>query len=257
MLLAGYDASTPPDTIPSGYQVTCGYIGSLGATPHVWTLAEWAAALPLRVPIYVPSWFHSGEWLPSTDAHEALIALGTIGCPVGSTVQLDFETQINSTYVNSFCDSLEGNGYPVALYGSASTLMKNPKPAAGYWIANRTGDAMLAAGSIATQYADLGDYDANVIDSSMALWNITPPPPTWLGKDVLTLPTLEQGDTGETVRTLQGLLVARGYTTNAIDGNFGSATNSCVLNFQRRYGLQVDGQVGEHTWGTLITNTAQ
>jgi len=64
-------------------------------------------------------------------------------------------------------------------------------------------------------------------------------------------PTLKYGAQGEDVRTLQYLLTARGYSL-AIDGDFGSETESRVIDFQRGKGLTVDGIVGPQTWSTLV-----
>ena len=61
-------------------------------------------------------------------------------------------------------------------------------------------------------------------------------------------PTLQPGSGGETVRQLQQALQGLGYDPGAIDGHFGSQTESAVKAFQGAKGIAVDGIVGEITW---------
>jgi len=53
------------------------------------------------------------------------------------------------------------------------------------------------------------------------------------------------------VRTVQGLLVARGHHVD-VDGDFGGDTDKAVQAFQRARGLADDGEVGADTWTALI-----
>ncbi len=59
---------------------------------------------------------------------------------------------------------------------------------------------------------------------------------------------------GRDVRTLQGLLHARGLgkVLGKIDGDFGTKTDQAVREFQRRALIEVDGLVGERTWSKLL-----
>lgn len=66
----------------------------------------------------------------------------------------------------------------------------------------------------------------------------------------MTHPTLRKGDTGDEVKYLQTLLTDVGETL-AADGKFGTKTENAVKDFQRRYGLVVDGVVGPATWTAL------
>lgn len=69
-----------------------------------------------------------------------------------------------------------------------------------------------------------------------------------------TLPTLNEGDSGNAVALLQRLLILYGYTNlvGTVDGNFGSKTKEAVLQFQRDQNLAVkDGIVGPITWRQL------
>jgi peptidoglycan hydrolase-like protein with peptidoglycan-binding domain len=62
---------------------------------------------------------------------------------------------------------------------------------------------------------------------------------------------VRQGSTGEAVRAAQTQLNRYGAGL-AVDGQFGSATDRAVRNFQGAHGLAVDGQVGPQTWQTLV-----
>ncbi|WP_370741232.1 spore cortex-lytic enzyme [Longirhabdus pacifica] len=63
--------------------------------------------------------------------------------------------------------------------------------------------------------------------------------------------TLRQGSTGGDVYELQGRLKYLGYYNGNIDGIFGSQTLASVRNFQYRFGMTVDGVVGEKTKNML------
>lgn len=270
-LIYGYDCSQPAWPMPPLYEVTGGYIG--GATPHIWTSEEWdTKARAKRLPIYVPTYFRTGVLTPGTDAIECVNALRPLAVPKGATVGLDFETLIAPSYVESFNAVLTGAGYKVLLYGSSSTVFKNPKPSGGYWVATREGNpdfpgyGKLFPGSVATQYSSGLAYDADIFSADIPFWGGYIPPVTanyWTNTMIQNLPTLIQGASGPLVMTLQGCLCARGYLV-AIDGQFGPDTELKVREMQARHNIpdsvvngQGDGQVGEHTWTFLITNVNQ
>ena len=62
---------------------------------------------------------------------------------------------------------------------------------------------------------------------------------------------LYYGTRGDDVRTLQRRLSNWGYYDGNISGVFGPETSRSVREFQRRNNLQVDGLVGEETWGAM------
>lgn len=74
----------------------------------------------------------------------------------------------------------------------------------------------------------------------------------WTEKMVRELPVVWQGMTGEAVRTVQGLCVARGWTSLVVDGVFGSRTEAAVRSEQMRGRVAVDGVVGPQTWPVLL-----
>ena len=65
-------------------------------------------------------------------------------------------------------------------------------------------------------------------------------------------PTLRKGAKGNITKLLQEKLVNLGYSTNGVDGIFGSGTYSAVREFQKTRGLSVDGIVGQNTWRKLL-----
>ncbi len=70
----------------------------------------------------------------------------------------------------------------------------------------------------------------------------------------IELPILRQGMTGEIVKAMQGILIARGFSVgpDRADGDFGYNTRQGVLNFQRSKHLTLDAIVGRDTWAALL-----
>ena len=68
--------------------------------------------------------------------------------------------------------------------------------------------------------------------------------------------TLQFGSKGDDVKELQQYLNNNGYSLN-VDGDFGNNTLSAVKDYQQKNGLDVDGIVGDNTWGKLLgSNTS-
>jgi peptidoglycan hydrolase-like protein with peptidoglycan-binding domain len=64
-------------------------------------------------------------------------------------------------------------------------------------------------------------------------------------------PLLKKGATGEAVRQLQSALKDLGYEPGALDGHFGTHTESAVKSFQQDRGITADGIVGAITWRNI------
>ncbi|WP_272495808.1 peptidoglycan-binding domain-containing protein [Bacillus pinisoli] len=64
---------------------------------------------------------------------------------------------------------------------------------------------------------------------------------------------LREGDRGQFVREVQQDLIRAGFALPryGADGVFGEETETAVMRFQRRYGLVVDGLVGQNTLSKL------
>ena len=67
---------------------------------------------------------------------------------------------------------------------------------------------------------------------------------------ITSYPTIQQGSTGAYVKKLQQMLAQLGYGIN-VDSDFGSATKSTVIMFQKVQNLEQDGIVGSKTWKAL------
>ena len=65
-------------------------------------------------------------------------------------------------------------------------------------------------------------------------------------------PLVRQGAQGDITKLLQEKLASLGYSTNGVDGIFGSGTRNAVVKFQSDNGLGADGIVGRNTWNKLI-----
>jgi hypothetical protein len=79
-----------------------------------------------------------------------------------------------------------------------------------------------------------------------------PAPPAPVPEGEFMPPTLKQGDLNGSVKALQRLL--QGSSPHlVVDGDFGPATETAVMNVQRFFGLAVDGIVGPKTWTILDT----
>lgn len=81
-----------------------------------------------------------------------------------------------------------------------------------------------------------------------------PVPSGWTEHLMSELPVLGLNSAGEDVKTVQGLLCARGHVV-AIDGAYGPVTRSAVTAFQHAAGFtgaDLDGTVGPKTWPKLL-----
>lgn len=62
---------------------------------------------------------------------------------------------------------------------------------------------------------------------------------------------LSNGCKGNLTKTLQGLLICNGYSTNGFDGIYGNGTTSAVKSYQTKHGLTADGIAGKATFSSL------
>ncbi len=62
---------------------------------------------------------------------------------------------------------------------------------------------------------------------------------------------LSNGCKGNITKTLQGLLICNGYSTNGFDGIYGNGTTSAVKSYQTKHGLTADGIAGKNTFASL------
>jgi hypothetical protein len=166
-----FDASIPPATAPPGYRAVAGYIG--GDTPHVWTEREWRRFGKLRK---LPIWVRSDPTAVSAeaDAFAALEPLYNLKVPRGITVALDLETSVDAGYVRTFHGVMRWAGFYVWVYGSASTVFRNPA-ADGYWVADYAGKGpfMYSHRFVkATQYQPGQHYDSSLVKYWPYYWRM-------------------------------------------------------------------------------------
>lgn len=79
----------------------------------------------------------------------------------------------------------------------------------------------------------------------------------WPGSNKMVsveVPVLQRGAKGESVRSMQQLLIAKGFGCGAsgADGSFGAATSVALKLYQKANGLAVDGSCGPATWASLL-----
>lgn len=65
-------------------------------------------------------------------------------------------------------------------------------------------------------------------------------------------PLLRKGARGNITKLVQEKLTNLGYSTNGVDGIFGSGTKSAIIKYQNTKGLSADGIVGQNTWKKLL-----
>jgi hypothetical protein len=82
----------------------------------------------------------------------------------------------------------------------------------------------------------------------------TPPPPIPPQEITVQFQTmnLEKGSTGPEVKRVQEIIKTVGGQTVTVDGIYGDQTVWGVTNWQKFFGLSVDGKVGPQTWESLI-----
>ena len=90
---------------------------------------------------------------------------------------------------------------------------------------------------------DTGETTSEVVGGASTMATCTP-----------TLPLLQQGSTGMSVRVVQTILKYRGCSLPkyGVDGDFGGETLAAVKQFQTAAKLEVDGVVGAQTWKALV-----
>lgn len=85
------------------------------------------------------------------------------------------------------------------------------------------------------------------------------PVPTPTPNPVPSEPTLQQGDTGDAVKTLQQDMnkVKAAKPDLTVDGDFGAKTKAAVKEFQKEHKITIDGIVGPQTWGVIKAAVTQ
>lgn len=77
--------------------------------------------------------------------------------------------------------------------------------------------------------------------------------PAHVAKELAFDGDIKKGDQGKKVRRVQEWLTINGFGTS-VDGGFGDATKTCVINFQKSKGLPQTGIVDQQTWDLLTVS---
>lgn len=163
------------EPFPTGYKCAQFYIGERlpirTPTPHIWDRNQ-INRLPKGIgkyPMFVgtPAIGESGD--AETEALECLKALKHVECPLGKVVGLDLELAVAPAYVTAFGGVLNHFGMRVWVYGSLSTVFRNPR-LNGYDPADWTGLPHVVAGAHATQWASAGQLGTTYDARSIRFW---------------------------------------------------------------------------------------
>lgn len=168
-LTLAFDAAFPPLNAYPNAGAVLGYLG--GNTPHVWTPDEWRRFQNLK---QMGIWVGYQESDPvghGNDAASAALSLGWTPNGNGATrrgIVLDFETEIDPSWVKSYADTVNSRGFDTFVYGSESFVLQNPVRS-GRWIAlyndqpNIPGDP----GAVAHQYEADVPWNGTQVDLSV------------------------------------------------------------------------------------------
>ena len=162
-----FDASVPPQKPYPGCAAVAGYIG--GATPHVWTVAEWQRFAAFR---QLPIWVKDTSATAANQATEAAREAVKLGWRPHAThrrwIVLDMETSADVTFVSHFAVTLHTDGFGCLVYGSSSSVFGNPH-ADGYWVARWDDIPTLEnfPNIKAHQYINDQPWDGTVVDLSV------------------------------------------------------------------------------------------
>jgi hypothetical protein len=149
-----------------------------GDAYHGWSQAEVEAlkAMPwcrYLLPIFVRS-NPQGAAQAQADAAVVVAWCHAQGQPARSAVELDFESEVDAAYAAAFNAALLAAGFAEVLYGTGSTVVRNPAPSAGYNEAAWTGVDSPPV-STAQQFLSTAAYDLNDFRPDAPLWDLRPP----------------------------------------------------------------------------------
>ena len=102
-------------------------------------------------------------------------------------------------------------------------------------------------------YSRMGDL-AEQVTKKLKNNIIIQPTPSPSNDKTCSITILKKGSYGKSVKSLQTLLIAQGYSCGSYgaDGDFGNSTLNAVKKFQTTKKLIVDGEVGPQVWTELL-----
>ena len=230
--------------------------------------ADECTRLGIPFGVYIYSYANSVERVKSEAAHVLRLIKGY---KLSYPVYLDLEengTQSGAVErANIFGDIIEEAGYVCGVYANTSWWNNYLKGLDRFtkWVAQYYKECQYKGGHDMWQYSSSGkipgingNVDMNYCyrDFPAEINGQAEETKENKGENTVNIElyVLRHGSRGAQARTLQTLLIGYGYTCGSwgADGNFGTATETAVKNYQRDNGLSVDGIVGTNTWSKLL-----
>lgn len=254
--------STIVGNLPEGYYAYAGYIDGRFATA-----AELAKRFPKAELVLLTV---TGE---TTGAHGARVAPGADAEPGDLTAEQAVEWVLSSTAIGErpviYASVGEAPGYGMTDVLRIMRAEGIERQEVRLWsahyghgphICGPDSCEQIGVKMDGTQYTNAAMMpNGALVDMSILLDDFfdqplpEPPNSTETEKILRELPVVRQGDTGEAVKTVQGLCNARwADRTLAIDGVFGPQTMIVVKTLQGRAKIANDGVVGPQTWPVLL-----
>jgi murein L,D-transpeptidase YcbB/YkuD len=211
------------------------------------TREQWASdfLLALSKPVGINNLRSVVTWIASENS-KALFN------PLDSTLQYEASTDYNEAGVKNYATYEEGiqatkatilNGLYPAILGA---LDGNVAPAETCSAIENSPWGSKPSSELLAQV--VADYDTYANVAIAGTEDESEPAPT---VDEPTVdPTLQIGDSGAAVSSLQEFLNANGQHL-VVDGEFGELTKLAVQNLQRFFKLTIDGIVGPQTWEVI------
>ncbi|MBR6187113.1 MAG: peptidoglycan-binding protein [Clostridia bacterium] len=156
---------------------------------------------------------------------------------------------------NVSTNNQNGNDLNFPVYPSVTEIPAVPVTAAPTAIPNVQPISSSAQISLPTSVAGNFSTVAPMAPTSSAA-KATVTPPVTATPSPTPQGSLKLGSTGTEVRNVQKKLKELGFYKGTVDGDFGEATEKAVKEFQKQYGLTVDGKVGSNTMAKLATARA-
>lgn len=252
--------------------------------PDIADAVVWANLEPLSVPVLAYADGPVSKWPPEAitalgsriagyitvladEAHDIFDSeAGNAGTDaVATAVANRFQDRRHSTVYTNF-DNLGGLNQSLRTKNMHWTDAQFwPEPGCYLWAASPgttpgTLPAWCPVTPVAVQDRWMGKYDLSttyhgwpfITTPTPAPPTPTPPKPPTEVRISVQLLQIQEGNTGNIVKSLQMLLNGHGPYALAVDGIYGPKTTAAVRGFQSAARLGVDGVAGVHTWGSLL-----
>lgn len=227
-------------------------LGALFADSKRQASSNYGIGFDGRVGMYVPE--SKRSWCSSSQPNDQRAV--TIECASDATAPYAFKAVVYNKLIDLCVDICKRNDKSKLLWLGDKTKTLNYNPASDEmvltvhrWFANKScpGDWMYS------RMGDLAEQVTKKLKNNNIIIQPTPSPSNNKTCSI-TLPILKKGSYGKSVKSLQTLLIAQGYSCGSYgaDGDFGNSTLNAVKKFQAAKKLIVDGEVGPQVWTELL-----